>query len=197
MHIARPSLAIASPVLTIALLMALMTAAFSSVAQTSPARAADCCGGTGATSTTLAPDGPSGTATATTLAGTANLSEFSRLISAAGLKPRLKRAEEAYTVFAPTNEAFNKMPVNVRDRILRPDNPGLKALLRSHIIKGSFTYEQLTDGQALETIDGRIIHVARQADGTVLLDGVYRLRDTGRTTTNGVIYALDTVIAPQ
>ncbi len=197
MRFARPTLAIASPVLTTALFLTLLSATFSSVAQTRSAYIADL-SGSGATATLKpAPDGPGGTATAATMASTANLSQFNGLINSVGLKPRLKRTTEAYTVFAPTNEALNKIPANVRERMFRADNPGLKDLVRSHIIKGSFTLDQLTDGQQLETIDGRIIRVARQADGTVLLDGVYRVRDTGRTTANGVLYALDSAIAPQ
>ena len=197
MRFARPTLAIASPVFTFALVAGLLTAAFSAVAQ--PARATytatteSVCG----TATALAPKGASSTATYTTLADHANLSEFYALIERAGLRSRLNRPTESLTVFAPTNDAMATINPRVRERMNSVGAPVLKSVVRAHIVPMLLTDDQLTDGREIETIGGQKLRVARQADGTVLLDGVYRLRDSGQRTTNGIIYTLDHVITPR
>lgn len=136
------------------------------------------------------------TATAATMASTANLRAFNTLLNKSGVTARLNRPAEVYTVFAPTNDAVAKVREDIRERLFRPDAPGLKHLVRSHLVAGVVNFDQLRDGAELKTLDGEIIRVAKLADGSVLLNGVYRVRDGGRATTNGMVYAIDTMIAP-
>lgn len=192
MRIAQLTSPIASPVLTIALFGTMLTSAFTSQAQSAtPMRAADCCGGTPAA--VLAPSGTTNTAT---LANTANLSSFYHLLDQAGLRARLQRYPATYTIFAPTNDAMAAIAAPVRERMHQIGAPVIKSVARVHIVPGTFTADQLTEGRELETLEGRKLRVKRQADGTILLDGIYRLRDTGQPTNNGIIYTLDTVIVP-
>ena len=186
MRFAQPTLAIA---------FSLLTAAFATVQPITSF--AGGLGGSGTTTTVVTPAPEGAAATAATLASTANLSEYNRMVSMAGLKSRLNKATETYTVFAPTNAAIAKLPANIREQLIRADSPGLKHLVRTHIVKGNVNFDQLTDGSELETIDGQKLRVVKQADGTVLLNGVYRLADTGRATTNGTLYTLDSMIVPQ
>ena len=136
------------------------------------------------------------TATAVTVASTANLREFNTLLNKSGVTARLKRPAEAYTVFAPTNDAVAKVPADIRERMFRSDAPGLKHLVRSHLVAGVVNFDQLRDGAELKTLDGETIRVAKRADGSILLNGVYLVRDAGRATTNGMVYAIDSMIAP-
>ncbi len=192
MRFAQPTLAIASSFVSASLIVALLTTPFFATAQSvKPHQAADCCGGT---ATVLAP--ASTTATAATLAATPNLSQFNRLVKMDGLTKRLKQTTDAYTVFAPTNAAVAKVPAAIQERMFRSDNPGLRSLVRYHIVKGALTPEQLTDGRVLETLNGQELRVTRQPDGTVLLNGVYPLQGPGRATANGMIYAVETMMAP-
>jgi uncharacterized surface protein with fasciclin (FAS1) repeats len=194
MRTARPTLAFAFPVLTLALIGSLLTTAFSSQAQSTPQTyISSVDDGPGTTPT--APLAPSYENTTVTLATTATFSSFYDLVERAGLRARLQRYPGTFTVFAPTNDAL-ATATPVREQIRKVGAPVIKSVVRAHIVPGVFTAAQLTDGRELETLDGHKLRVTRQADGTVLLDGKYRLRDTGRQTTNGVIYALDAVMVP-
>ncbi len=199
MRFARPTLAIASPVFTIALVGWMLLAAFASLAQTaSTAYVAD--GG----STTLAthpvrlatPLAPSGTTATATLATAANLSAFYDLLEQAGLRARLQRFPATYTIFAPTNEAMANMPNPLREQLHQLGAPIVKSVARVHIVAGTFTEDQLTEGRELETLSGRKLRVTHQPDGTILLDGIYQVRDNSQPTTNGVIYSIESVIVP-
>ena len=194
MRFARPTLAIASPVVTVALVGFLMTLTFSSLAQPAPPTyTADGSEGSSAPAVTAE---RLRTTTTATLASTANLSAFYHLLEQAGLRSRLQRYPATYTVFAPTNGAMATMAAPVREHIHQIGAPAIKSVARVHIVPGTFMPSQLTDGSELETLGGRKLRVTRQADGTVLLDGIYQVRDTGLRTTNGIIYTLDTVIVP-
>lgn len=193
MRFARPTLAIAFIVLTTAFAGAAQAQSSSSastiLAMAMPAHIDE--------AATVAPSGEaSATATAATVASTPNLQQFSTLLDYAGLNKRLNKSTETYTVFAPTNDAVAKVPATVREQMFRAGNAGLKQLMRRHMIVGSVTFDQLRDGAELKTVDGETIRVARQADGTVLLNGVCRVRDTGRVTANGIVYEVDSMIAP-
>ncbi len=196
MRFAKPTLAIASPVLTFALVIGLLTSTFTSTAQSVRTYTAPDAGGTLAPRSTLAPLAPSGTTTIATLETRTEASKFYRLIELAGLRTRLRRPTDSYTVFAPSNAALEQMPARVSDALKNIGAPIVKKLVRVHLVQGVLTPEQLTDGRELETLDGRKLRVTHDTDGNVLLDGVYRLRDGGQRTTNGIIYSIDQVIAP-
>ncbi len=198
MRFARPTLAISFPVLTLALIGSLLTttartATAQSLPQTYIAASDGGPGGTG--ETTAAPLAPSDVNTTITLASTANFSTFYDLVERAGLRARLQRYPGTFTIFAPTNAAF-AAATPVREQIRKVGAPAVKSVVRLHIVPGVFTAAQLTDGRELETIDGQKLRVTRQPDGSILLDGKYRISDNGRQTTNGVIYSMADVMVP-
>lgn len=145
-----------------------------------------------------APVGPgnaAAVATSTFFTNANELGAFNHLLVDAHLKNTLKRATPTYTVFAPTNAAVNKVPAHIRERMFVEGNPALKQLVRRHIVAGAVDLTQLPDGASLTTLSGETLRVARQADGSVLINGVYRV-EASRTTTNGMVYTLDSMIAP-
>ncbi len=115
-------------------------------------------------------------------------------VTAAGLVDTLK-SEGPFTVFAPTDEAFAKLPAGTVDSLLLPENKDqLTAILTYHVVPGAVTSDQLA-GQRLSvaTVNGADVHI----DGT---NGV-TVEDSNVTTadiiaSNGVIHVIDAVLLP-
>ncbi|TGD82435.1 fasciclin domain-containing protein [Hymenobacter wooponensis] len=105
-----------------------------------------------------------------------------------------------YTVFAPTNAAFEKLPAGKLDELLKPANKAqLTALIAYHVVPGSYLAANLKDGLQLQTVQGETLTVGRQGSTIVLRDS------KGTTTTvvnddivaeNGVIHSIDAVLMP-
>ena len=123
--------------------------------------------------------------------------DFSTLVAAvqaAGLVETLK-GDGPFTVFAPTNDAFAKLPAGTVDSLLLPENKDqLVAVLTYHVVPGAVTSDQLA-GQRLNvaTVQGGTVHV----DGT---NGV-KVNKSNVTAadiiaTNGVIHVIDSVLLP-
>ena len=131
-----------------------------------------------------------------TAAGTDNFKTFNNAIKAAGLVDTLK-GEGPFTVLAPTDEAFAKLPEGTWDNLLKPENKEkLVAVLRYQIIPGkSLNADVLKlDGQEVKTVEGNSAKVAVK-DGTVTIDGA-KVVKSDIECSNGVIHAIDTVIMP-
>lgn len=123
-----------------------------------------------------------------------DLSVFAAAVTAAGLTDRL-HGPGPYTVFAPTNAAFARLPRGTLDSLMQPATKArLAALLQRHVGRGDFTPDVLK-GQALQiaTLDG----------GSVVADGrtglsVDRVAVSGAiTASNGVILKIDRVLTPK
>jgi uncharacterized surface protein with fasciclin (FAS1) repeats len=127
-------------------------------------------------------------------------------VKAAGLVDTLS-SPGPFTVFAPTNEAFKKLPAGTVDTLLKPENKQkLTAVLTYHVVPGRITAKQLTDkikdgnGKAmLKTVEGEEL-TFQMKDGKVWVkDGK---GDTAQVTianvmqSNGVIHVIDTVLLP-
>ncbi|QJW90645.1 fasciclin domain-containing protein [Spirosoma taeanense] len=105
-----------------------------------------------------------------------------------------------YTVFAPTNEAFDKLPDGTVSDLFKPAAKNrLVKLLAYHVVRGKLTVDKLQDGQKLKTVTGGTLTVGRQGDTITITDGA------GNTATinqpdieanNGVIHSVDTVLMP-
>ncbi len=135
-------------------------------------------------------------ATSAVLRKATELSEFNALLVTANLKHLLKRTTETYTVFAPTNAAVRQIRADIRKRMFVRGNRGLDELMRRHMVAGNINFDQLADGAELKTLSGEVLHVVKRADGSVLLNGVYRVTGPGQTTANGTVYSLESMIAP-
>ncbi len=128
-------------------------------------------------------------------------------VKAAGLVDTLEGAGP-FTVFAPTNEAFAKLPKGTVETLLKPENKAkLTAVLTYHVVPGRYTAEDLAkevDAMGgklmLKTVEGEDITIERS--GKSQLDVVDAKGDVARITipdvmqSNGVIHVIDTVLIP-
>ncbi|QHV94923.1 fasciclin domain-containing protein [Spirosoma endbachense] len=105
-----------------------------------------------------------------------------------------------FTVFAPTNEAFNKLPEGTVDGLLQPAAKAkLVKLLAYHVVKGKLTSDQLQDGQKLKTVTGGTLTVGKQGDTVTITDGAGNTATVNAAdveTTNGIVHSIDTVLMP-
>ena len=115
-------------------------------------------------------------------------------VTAAGLVPTLK-GEGPFTVFAPTDEAFAKLPAGTVEALLA-DLPKLTAILTYHVLAGKVMAADVMtmDGQSAATVNGAMVAISTQ-DG-VHLNGASKVVTTDIACTNGVIHVIDTVLMP-
>ena len=115
-------------------------------------------------------------------------------VTAAGLVPTLK-GTGPFTVFAPTDEAFAKLPAGTVDALLK-DIPKLTAILTYHVVAGKVMAADVMtmDGKSAATVNGAQIKIG--TTGGVKLNGTSKVVKTDIECTNGVIHVIDTVIMP-
>jgi uncharacterized surface protein with fasciclin (FAS1) repeats len=97
-----------------------------------------------------------------------------------------------FTVFAPTDEAFERLPRQELDSLMR-DKVKLRQLLEYHVTAGRLTYADVKSGN-LPTIQGRSLAVSKE-DGEILVDEA-KVREADIVASNGVIHAIDRVVMP-
>uniref|UniRef100_K7F9B3 Periostin n=1 Tax=Pelodiscus sinensis TaxID=13735 RepID=K7F9B3_PELSI len=99
-----------------------------------------------------------------------------------------------YTLFAPTNEAFEKLPRGVLERIMG-DKVASEALVKFHILNSLQCSEAIMGGAVYETLEGNTVEVG--CDGESLtINGVKMVKRKDIVTTNGVIHLIDSVLIP-
>jgi transforming growth factor-beta-induced protein len=114
-------------------------------------------------------------------------------IKAAGLAEALK-GKGPFTVFAPTDEAFAKLPMGTVETLLKPENKArLASILKYHVLSGNITAKDVKTGSAA-TLDGQRIDLVANA-GKVTVDNA-TVTKTDIAASNGVIHVIDTVILP-
>lgn len=128
----------------------------------------------------------------------ASNSDFSTLVAAvkaADLVDALK-ADGPLTVFAPTNEAFAKLPVGTVESLLLPENKAkLVQILTYHVVAGQVMAADVVKVDSAKTLEGSSITVTVSEDG-VKVDNA-NVITTDIKTSNGVIHVIDTVIMPK
>ena len=123
--------------------------------------------------------------------------QFSTLVAAvqaAGLVDTLK-GDGPFTVFAPTNDAFAKLPAGTVENLLKPENKDqLVAVLTYHVLPGKVMASDIA-GKTLSTatVQGSMVDI--DATNGVMIDGA-TVTAADIETTNGVIHVIDTVILP-
>lgn len=101
-----------------------------------------------------------------------------------------------FTVFAPTNAAFEKLPAGTVDNLLKPENKQqLANVLTYHVVPGTYNAADLKDGQKLKTVQGKELTVMMK-DGKVMIDGA-TVTTPDLVSSNGVIHVLDAVVMPK
>ena len=113
-------------------------------------------------------------------------------VTAAGLMDTL-RGPGPFTVFAPTDEAFAKLPAGTVETLLKPENvEQLKKILAYHVVSGKVTSGDIKPGD-VPTVAGKTVHVST--------NGHVKINEATVTTAdvaadNGVIHVIDTVLIP-
>ncbi|MBL8956967.1 MAG: fasciclin domain-containing protein [Myxococcaceae bacterium] len=116
-------------------------------------------------------------------------------LTAAGLIDTLKGAGP-FTVFAPTDEAFAKIPKKDLDALLK-DKKKLTAVLTYHVVPGKVMAADVTklaDGSKVKTVEGREVTIGTKSGVTV---DAAKVTKTDIEASNGVIHVIDTVIMPK
>ena len=113
---------------------------------------------------------------------------------AAGLVDAL-RTQGPITVFAPTDEAFAKLPAGTVESLLRPENrAALAGILTYHVVPGAMPASRVARVSGATTLNGQRVEFTRTADG-VLVDGA-RVIAADVEASNGIIHVIDRVILP-
>jgi uncharacterized surface protein with fasciclin (FAS1) repeats len=121
-----------------------------------------------------------------------NFTTFAAGIKAAGLTDALS-AKGPFTVFAPTDEAFAKLPSGAWEKLLK-DSAKLKAVLNYHVISGHFMARDVKSGE-VRTLQGSTL-TAAAAPAEVRVNGA-RITQSDLAATNGIVHAIDAVILPK
>jgi uncharacterized surface protein with fasciclin (FAS1) repeats len=120
-------------------------------------------------------------------------------VKAAGLVDTLE-GKGPFTVFAPTNAAFGKLPAGTVDTLVKPENKAtLTKILTYHVVPGKIEASDLSDGKKLKTVEGEELTV-KKADGRVMIvdakGGTATVTIPNVNQSNGVIHVIDTVLMP-
>lgn len=137
-------------------------------------------------------------AAAADIVDTAVAAHFNTLVAAvkaAGLVETLK-GPGPFTVFAPTDEAFAKLPPGTLETLLQPENKEkLQKILTYHVVAGAVMAKDVVKLHSAKTVEGGSLHI-KTAGAGVMVNGAHVLK-TDITTSNGVIHVIDTVLLPE
>jgi uncharacterized surface protein with fasciclin (FAS1) repeats len=132
-------------------------------------------------------------------AGNPDFETLVAAVTAAELGETLS-GEGPFTVFAPTNEAFEALPDGTLDTLLEPENKDqLAGILTYHVVSGAVMAADLSDGQEVETVQGGILTVGIDGDAVTLTDengATVNVTATDIEASNGVIHVIDGVVTP-
>jgi len=130
---------------------------------------------------------------------TAVAADFKTLVAAIRAADLVKtlKGSGPFTVFAPTDEAFAKLPKGTIDELLRPENKDkLKSILTYHVVAGKVMVADVVklDGKEVKTVQGAPVTI--KVDGEAVTVGNAKVTKTDIETSNGVIHVIDTVLLP-
>ena len=115
-------------------------------------------------------------------------------LQAAGLVETLK-GNGPFTVFAPTDEAFAKLPAGTVESLLKPENKAkLVSILTYHVVPGNVPAARVTTMKTAKTVQGESVKIST-AGGKVMIDNS-TVAKTDIAASNGVIHVIDTVLMP-
>ncbi len=116
-------------------------------------------------------------------------------IKAAGLVETLK-GKGPFTVFAPTDEAFAKLPAGTLDTLLKPENKEkLKGILTYHVVAGKVMAKDVVTLKEAKTVNGQMLTITVK-DGKVMVGSAHVVK-TDVAASNGVIHVIDAVLLPK
>jgi uncharacterized surface protein with fasciclin (FAS1) repeats len=121
-----------------------------------------------------------------------NMTTLKKGVIASGLDKKLSESGP-FTIFAPTDKAFDKLDKKVLEDLLKPENKTkLTDLLNHHVVEGKIAFKDLKDGEKLRTLNGKELHV-HVKEGAVSIDGS-RIEAHDVETSNGVIHSVESVV---
>jgi uncharacterized surface protein with fasciclin (FAS1) repeats len=130
-----------------------------------------------------------------TAVGAKNFGTLVAAVKAAGLVETLK-GDGPFTVFAPTDKAFEKLPAGTVESLLKPENKDkLVAILTYHVVAGKVTSTDVVKLKTAKTVQGSSISIAVK-DGKVKIDDA-TVTKADIMCSNGVVHVIDSVILPK
>jgi len=127
--------------------------------------------------------------------GSADHTTLVAAVKAADLVGTLK-GDGPFTVFAPTDAAFNKLPKGTVESLVKPENKAkLTNILTYHVVPGTYTSKDLKDGQMLKTVQGESLKVTEK-DGKWFVNGA-QITIADVMDKNGVTHVIDAVVMPK
>ncbi len=139
-----------------------------------------------------------GTCDKTVVQNATNTASFTTLVAAvqaAGLAEKLS-GPGPFTVFAPTNEAFSKLPPGTLEELLKPENKAkLVSVLTYHVVPGNVKAKDVVKLKEATTVAGSNVAIVVK-NGVIMIDGA-KVVQTDITSSNGVIHVIDAVILPK
>jgi hypothetical protein len=133
-----------------------------------------------------------------TAVGAGSFKTLAAALGAAGLVDTLK-GEGPFTVFAPTDEAFAKLPAGTVESLLKPENKEkLKAVLLIHVVPGTVLAADVVKLTEAKTAGGAKVKISTDKGVKVgTSKGMSNVTKTDIKTSNGVIHVIDAVILPE
>jgi uncharacterized surface protein with fasciclin (FAS1) repeats len=129
-----------------------------------------------------------------TAVGAGQFKTLATALQAAGLVDTLKGAGP-FTVFAPTDDAFAKLPAGTVDNLLKPENKDqLVAVLTYHVVPGKVMAADVVNVSEAATVNGKKLAV--KVDGGTVMINDAKVTATDIAATNGVIHVIDSVVLP-
>jgi uncharacterized surface protein with fasciclin (FAS1) repeats len=142
-----------------------------------------------------AEDAPKPTDIVDTAVAAGSFKTLAAALKAGGLIETLKGAGP-FTVFAPTDEAFAKLPAGTVESLLKPENKGqLVKILTYHVVPGKFMATDVTKLNSAKTVQGESLTI-KTSEGKVMVNNAQVLK-TDIPASNGVIHVIDTVVMPK
>jgi len=130
-----------------------------------------------------------------TAVGAGSFNTLVTAVKAAGLVETLK-GKGPFTVFAPTDEAFAKLPAGTLDNLLKPENKEkLKGILTYHVVSGKVMAKDVVKIKSAKTVNGQSLAISMK-DKAVMVDNA-KVVKTDIVCTNGVIHVIDAVVLPK
>jgi uncharacterized surface protein with fasciclin (FAS1) repeats len=137
-------------------------------------------------------------ASAADIVETASAGGFNTLVAAvkaADLVDTLK-GPGPFTVFAPTDEAFAKLPPGTLEMLLKPENKAkLQSILTYHVVSGQVLAKDVVKLKSAKTVEGQSLTI-KVTDGGVMVNNAHVVK-TDIMTSNGVIHVIDAVLLPK
>lgn len=126
--------------------------------------------------------------------GSENHKTLVAAVQAAGLEDVLVNAGP-FTVFAPTDEAFGKLPKETLDDLMKPENKAaLSNILEYHVYVGGISTAQMQDGQKLNQVNLKNVEISNK-DGKIMLNGSANIV-ASVPAANGIVHVIDAVLLP-